>query len=237
MIEKGGDYAFPEFTGGDRGWVLCPEYSGDHPVEISPPGWATRIFLFGAALLPDIEFRREVVEPTSVLRDEASERNVTRPATNQGDTEEQAEGAPGTLEGKTEPPSHELVTLGSDVLTGHDVHWSISIKGNPHLLIAGLPGMGKTTCILNICKQMLSVGIRPIVFSYHEDIDEKLEQAVGRVRLVDYHGLGFNPLHVIDRESRMSYLDVAGSLRAHFLLDLPGVGRSSVGAHPQGNQG
>ena len=41
-------------------------------------------------------------------------------------------------------------------------------------MVAGLPGMGKTTCLLNLCRQMLDVGIRPIVFSYHQDIDEKL---------------------------------------------------------------
>jgi DNA phosphorothioation-dependent restriction protein DptH len=224
MIEKGSDYIFPELAGGDRGWVLCPEYSGDHPVEISPPGWASRIFLFGAAMLPDIEFSKEMLERRSAVRDEAAEHNATRPEADQGDLEPPTERVPSATPSKPEAAGLELVALGGDILTGHDVHWSVSIKGNPHLLIAGLPGMGKTTCILNICKQMISVGIRPIVFSYHQDIDEKLEQAVGHIRLVDYHGLGFNPLHVIDRESRMSYLDVAGSLRDIFAAIFPELG-------------
>jgi DNA phosphorothioation-dependent restriction protein DptH len=40
-----------------------------------------------------------------------------------------------------------LVCLGTDLLTGSETSWSLTIKGNPHLLIAGLPGMGKTTCL------------------------------------------------------------------------------------------
>ena len=34
--------------------------------------------------------------------------------------------------------------------------------------------MGKTTCLLNMVRQMVSGGVRPIVFSYHEDIDQRL---------------------------------------------------------------
>ena len=68
------------------------------------------------------------------------------------------------------------VCFGTDLLTGAEVRWPLTVKGNPHLLVAGLPGMGKTTCLLNLCTQMLAGGIRPIVFSYHQDIDERLER-------------------------------------------------------------
>jgi DNA phosphorothioation-dependent restriction protein DptH len=84
--------------------------------------------------------------------------------------------------------------------------------------------MGKTTCLLNLCKQMLTEGVRPIVFSYHQDIDERLEHLVDSVRFIDFHGLGFNPLQVRDRESRMAYLDVAGALRDIFVAIFPELG-------------
>jgi hypothetical protein len=84
--------------------------------------------------------------------------------------------------------------------------------------------MGKTTCLLNLCKQMLDRGIRPIVFSYHQDIDERLTELVPAVRFLDFHGLGFNPLQVIDRQSRMAYLDVAGALRDIFVAIYPELG-------------
>lgn len=84
--------------------------------------------------------------------------------------------------------------------------------------------MGKTTCLLNISRQMLALRVRPIIFSYHEDIDEKLKGLVGSVRFVDFDGFGFNPLRVIDRESRMAYLDVAGALRDIFVAIFPELG-------------
>lgn len=232
MIEKGSEYTFPELSEGDRGWVLCPEYSGDKPVEISPPGWNTRVFMFGPGQLPDTDFRRDSVptesgELKSLLRDQDSEENAATHDESQRATETEPleAGAEGRLSVcAAEPPGSELITFGTDFLTGNSVRWSLSIKGNPHLLMAGLPGMGKTTCILNICKQMLAAKIRPIVFSYHQDIDEKLSQLVGSVRFVDFHGLGFNPLHVIDRDSRMAYLDVAGSLRDIFVAIFPELG-------------
>jgi hypothetical protein len=69
MIEKGKEYAFAEADKADRGWVFCPEYAGSIPLEISPPGWQTRIFLVGPGLLPDLDFRRETpVAPATVGR-------------------------------------------------------------------------------------------------------------------------------------------------------------------------
>ena len=120
--------------------------------------------------------------------------------------------------------SEQSVCLGVDLLTGSEVRWRLTVKGNPHLLVTGLPGMGNTTCLLNLCKQMLDGGIRPIVFSYHQDIDERLTQLVPAVRFLDFHGLGFNPLQVIDRQSRMAYLDVAGALRDIFVAIYPELG-------------
>ncbi len=108
------------------------------------------------------------------------------------------------------------ITLGADTLTGADVQWPLTVKGNPHLLIGGLPGMGKTTCLLNLCRQMVTAGVHPIIFSYHQDIDERLVDLVASVRFVDFDGLGFNPLTVMNAESPRAYLDVAGSLRDVF---------------------
>lgn len=71
---------------------------------------------------------------------------------------------------------------------------------------------------------MLAMKVHPIIFSYHEDIDEKLKGLVKSVRFVDFHGLGFNPLRVIDRGSRMAYLDVAGALRDIFVAIFPELG-------------
>lgn len=113
------------------------------------------------------------------------------------------------------------IRLGSNIRTNADVDWRLGIDGNPHLLIAGLPGMGKTTCLVNLCKQMVAADIRPLVFSYHQDIDERIEESVGGVRFVDFDGLGFNPLRPVDRDARMAHLDIAGAVRDIFAPSIP----------------
>ena len=236
MIEKGGDYAFAEVGGSDCGWVFCPEYVGPSPLELSPTDWDTRIFLVGSALLPDTNFRHEpVVHPSKTGRQrttapssipkredqvpEVSLDSVEQTTAVPSDTAESSEeNTEGTTE---EAPS---VCLGIDRFTSSEVQWPLTVKGNPHLLVAGLPGMGKTTCLLNMCKQMGAANVRPIVFSYHQDIDERLKDLVESVRFIDFHGLGFNPLQVIGRDSHMAYLDVAGALRDIFMAIFPELG-------------
>ena len=122
------------------------------------------------------------------------------------------------------PTPVPAIALGVDSLTGGDVQWPLTIRGNPHLLIAGLPGMGKTTCLLNLCRQMVTAGVHPIIFSYHQDIDERLVDLVKSVRFIDFDGLGFNPLRVTNPESARAYLDVAGSLRDIFGAIFPELG-------------
>jgi len=236
MIERGGEYSFAAVEAGDRGWVFCPEYAGAKPLEITPGGWETRIFLFGPGQLPDSSFHHD----TYVTHEAAERKNgsatlaphAPEPVTSvlPPGTARQTDSA--TSGEPVRPPHAEAedasaepsIGLGTNILTGAEVNWPLWIKGNPHLLIAGLPGMGKTTCLLNLCKQMLDAGVRPIVFSYHEDIDERLDALVAGVRHIDAYGLGFNPLQVLDRQSRMGHLDVAGALRDIFVAIFPELG-------------
>ena len=244
MSERGGDYALQTLPAGNRGWVFCPEYAGLEPLEISPAGWSTRIFLFGPGLLPDSDFRQATVmapsEPSAAKQawgstagrdnDERLDGGPALPHRAEDVTAQPTVETPGSSGRETEdtagdaadtPPS---ICLGTDTLTNAEVRWPLTTKGNPHLLIAGLPGMGKTTCLLNLCRQMVAADIRPIVFSYHQDIDERLEQSVDAVRFIDFDGLGFNPLEVVDRESRMAHLDVAGAIRDIFTAVYPELG-------------
>jgi DNA phosphorothioation-dependent restriction protein DptH len=249
MIDKGGEYSFSAINRPDRGWVFCPEYAGLSPIEISPPEWEIRIFLFGPGLLPDWELRRDAISglPSAAQEDGAVKGSLHSEESRQGvpqsphdapNEQVRPPDVPGErLVGKPLPGafisdtdgakveySEPSVCLGMDLFSGSEVRWHLTVKGNPHLLVAGLPGMGKTTCLLSLCKQMLDAGIRPIVFSYHQDIDERLERLVPGIRFVDFHGLGFNPLQVLDRQSRMVYLDMAGALRDIFVAIYPELG-------------
>ncbi len=217
MIERGGDYKLDIDESGDRGWVFCPEYAGASPLEISPDNWSTKVFLFGPSLLPDSDFRltTNIPEPEAPLSAERDDNGSN------GDIDTHK------ISRKPVEPSLDAIPsicLGTDSYTNTEIRWPLTVKGNPHLLIAGLPGMGKTTCLLNLCQQMVSADIRPIIFSYHQDIDEKLEQSVDSVRFIDFDGLGFNPLEVVNRESRMAHLDVAGAMRDIFAAIYPELG-------------
>jgi hypothetical protein len=106
---------------------------------------------------------------------------------------------------------------------GEPVEWRVSIKSNPHLMMVGLPGMGKTTALINICRQLAEAGVAPIVFSFHDDIDEKLTQVLGPLHTTDFAGLGFNPLRV-DGAGPTAYVDVAGTLRDIFASIFPDLG-------------
>jgi DNA phosphorothioation-dependent restriction protein DptH len=114
------------------------------------------------------------------------------------------------------------VSLG-ETMTHVPVDWSLSIRTNPHLMVVGLPGMGKTTALINIAKQLASAGIAPVIFSYHDDIDEKLAEVLGPLRTVDFDGLGFNPLRV-DAPGPTAYIDVTGTLRDIFASIFPDLG-------------
>ena len=220
MIEKGGDYRLDTDRSGDRGWVFFPEYAGASPLEISPDNWSTKVFLCGPGLLPDLDFRGEMTISPPESEAQPAEQDAARGTSNISVDHLKAIGKE-TEDAVDVIPS---ICFGTDPFTNTEVRWPLTVQGNPHLLIAGLPGMGKTTCLLNLCNQMMAAGIRPIIFSYHQDIDERLGQSTDSVRFIDFDGLGFNPLEVVDRGSWMAYLDVAGAMRDIFAAIYPELG-------------
>ena len=233
MIESGSEYSFSTNEKSDRGWVFCSEYRGSQPLEILSDR-NCRIFLFGSTLLQDL--CSDFISPSSIQENQQITATVSLPKSDQKYHSRQEEHHQSKTQFKTEKMSSNgdklvdgsnsmlSVCLGTNIDTNSDVNWQLGIDGNPHLLIAGTSGMGKTTCLVNLCKQMVAADVWPIVFSYHQDIDEKLENSLGGVRFIDFDGLGFNPLQVINRNSRRAYLDVAGAMRDIFAAIYPDLG-------------
>lgn len=237
MVARGADYVLANEPGIDLGWILCPEYQEANPQRLSPSDDDAVIYLFGPSGLPDLDGRWQFRDGSSDtppgLPAQPAQTVVpaprSRPAsTETGSTPEPA--APNQKAESAEPPSSDpplesTVVLGTDRLANaRRVTWKLTVKGNPHLLVAGLPGMGKTTCLLNLCRQMLDHDVRPIVFSYHQDLDEKLSAMIDPIRFIDFDGLGFNPLHIHDRSTRRPHLEVAGVLRDIFMAIYPSLG-------------
>ncbi len=112
---------------------------------------------------------------------------------------------------------------------GAEVSWTVQIEQNPHLMLVGQPGTGKTTALVSLCNQLAAQGIAPIVFSYHDDIDEKLKGCLPGVLFTDARNLGFNPMEVPEGD-RLGYIDCAGQLRDIFAAVFPDLGELQLGA-------
>jgi len=168
----------------------------------------------------------QAATPDATIADEA---NAASTGGSDSDAESKSDVRRGPLVPDTVLSPEPSIVLGQDRFTAIDAFWPLTVKGNPHLLLAGLSGMGKTTCLLNLCRQMLRIDVRPIVFSYHQDIDEKLLALGEPVRFLDFDGLGFNPLTVFDRSSKFAYLDVAGVIRDIFMAIYPELGQLQGG--------
>ena len=252
MINKGRKYAFGEAQSENRGWIFCPEFASSNPLKISSTNSETGIYLFGPDSLSDSishsesTFNPESVEQEpvrttlaseSVSVDEKPMKDEAAGNEQQGSFQVNATIIETSTE-ESERSESELptISIGTEIYGGKEIQWPLTTRGNPHLLLAGLPGMGKTTCLLNLCRQMIESGVRPLIFSYHQDIDERLERLVDSVRYIDCYGLGFNPLQVMDRDSRTAYLDVAGAVRDIFTSIFPRTRRHSRGAYSPGHQ-
>jgi hypothetical protein len=124
-------------------------------------------------------------------------------------------------------PGKGLIGLGTKA-SGEGVVWEVKIEQNPHLMVVGQPGTGKTTALVNICRQLSDQGIAPIVFSYHDDIDEELRAVLPGVTFTDASNLGFNPMEVMG-EGERAYIDCAGQLRDIFAAIFHDLGELQLG--------
>lgn len=213
------------------GFVFCPEYAGKKPDELAHGGDA-KLWLFGPDLLPEgnsatlgsFPYERMEISlspvPAQTVIQEASPRLNTVPA-----VEPKAEQVADLNE-----VSKVVINLGAALPGEAPVEWVVGTNGNPHLLIVGQPGMGKTHCLIRVCQQLYEQGIVPIVFSFHQDIDEKLMATVpGGVQTVSYDGLGFNPMEVISMHPQ-AYVESVDMLRDVFSAIFTDLGEVQLGS-------
>jgi DNA phosphorothioation-dependent restriction protein DptH len=229
MLKDPASYEPGQTERSDRAFVFCPDFSPLKPEELFP-GLAEecRVWLFGSDTLPDrpygseniIDKKNDIIELISNPAPSAPCNTVEQNADKILDP---------VVPAGNEPAQNETTLILSSVVNlgqardGRLVSWSPSIASNPHLMIAGLPGMGKTTCLINICRQLINCNIIPIVFSYHDDIDEKLAKVFPKVRLGDPTNLGFNPMR-ITHDSALAHIESAGQLRDIFSAIFPDLG-------------
>lgn len=235
MVSEGSRYRFPDLDLRDRGYIFCPEYKAESPALLSFDE-SPLIYLFGDSQIPDRAARQRMIDLKS---DQNIEPLEPQDATSniESDDKDSSQKEPMQSVLKEEDSAKEIQTrgetlihLGDEIQSAESVKWKISINANPHLLLVGLPGMGKTTSLINICTQMLREKIIPIIFSYHNDIDEKLYDIFHEdIQFVDYNGLGFNPLQVFS-DSETGFIDNISMLRDIFGAIFTDLGDIQLGA-------
>jgi len=231
MIREGEKYSFPALSEqilSDRGYIFCPEYNAETPSRISYDE-DPLVLLFGGNQMPDppmgfsLPVQRQTEEGKMDLNGgKVEEQKETSDVSNRDNRSNESD--------QPQPIHHEaMINLGSGSAGQEAVEWKVAITSNPHLMMVGLPGMGKTTSLINICLQMVACGINPIVFSYHDDIDEKLSAKLGNeIQFVDYAGLGFNPLQVVS-DNPIGHIDNISMLRDIFASIFPDLGDIQLG--------
>lgn len=231
MVREGGKYTFPslsEQTLCDRGYIFCPEYNAEMPSKISYEG-EQMVLLFGANQMPEppigvsLSIKRQTEEnKMDILSEKVIDQQETTVSSGQDNKKNK------TVQNQLSN-GESMITLGNVTADQEPIEWKVAITSNPHLMMVGLPGMGKTTSLINICFQMVECGINPIVFSYHDDIDEKLISKLGNeIQFVDYAGLGFNPLQVV-LNNPIGYIDNISMLRDIFASIFPDLGDIQLG--------
>lgn len=211
LIASEGDVsAAVELTGQDQAIIFSPEFQGAQPMDLRDGA----MWLCATAAGPT----PESVKPVDVLPPEPPVQEGGRPQ--RSATEE-------SHHGRDDKPEETVAVLGT-TRAGERVDWHVSTRSNPHLMVVGLPGMGKTTALINITAQLAQQGVIPIVFSYHDDMDEKLGQRLNPLSLVTYQSLGFNPMIVPDTGSQ-PFMDNVGMIRDIFGAIFPELGDVQLG--------
>lgn len=222
MLRNPADYQPAGLSCG--GYIFCPDFPANQP-ERQPWDGECTIRLFGPDSLPDqtspaLSAPGELSSSPKAVLETGAE-----PKTEDGAELERESGIPDAdpaAELQNDTPEWEGVRLG-EAPSGDPVFWKTAINTNPHLMIVGLPGMGKTHSVINICAQLQRQGISPIVFSYHDDIDESLAAAVPKVVMHDCLALGFNPM-TIAQPNAVAHVESAGQLRDIFHAVFPDLG-------------
>lgn len=244
LISNPNDYEFSiPFENLHRGYVFCPEFAGNAEIMRRDEISSVSVHIFGTETLPDPVFpNNQEQQPFELETKSESTQHATVPSptvfidaiptTNSKVISHEIKSKSDTKQSQNinipqktqESDGQAIIDLGRP-LSGNPerLKFTISVKGNPHLLIVGQSGMGKTTCLGGICRQLALQGVTPIVFSFHQDIDNQIETCVGKTTNFPCPDIGFNPM-TIDSSKPFAHVENSGMLRDIFSAIYPDLG-------------
>ena len=243
LLSKPDEYVFsmPE-DDLHHAFIFCPEFNAAPEKIYSDETGAVSVHIFGPSMLPDpVLTNIEPIEISDAPLDKTKVQDGSMPIPNLDSQVERLVSA--KLKKSTSKSNASIPSAKSDIscqpietagqavidigrpLSGfpEKLTFQVSTKGNPHLLIVGLPGMGKTTCLGGICRQLTSQGVTPIVLSFHQDIDNQVSSNVGDILSFECPKIGFNPM-LINSDKPLAHIDNCGMLRDIFAAIYPDLG-------------
>jgi hypothetical protein len=205
-----------------RGFVYCPEQEAkDEQYLLDSDGDEFPITVLGRGALrtytslePVRASDDSLIEPP-VLGETAPAEPLTTEAAEPAEPAEAVEDEPsaqaqGAAESEpalaidgpsVDTPSNvpfRAIRLGKELNRGTEVLFEPSVRGNPHLLVVGIPGMGKTTAVSGICQQLSANSVYPFVIDFHGDLAASaaaFSHGTTESLILDAaQGLAFNPL-------------------------------------------
>ena len=233
-----------------RGFVYCPELNFETEDQTQDD---MRITLIGREALPRYtSFHVAEPSPADLLLSDENLMEFSGPSNNgnDGSVEPEVVIASEPLSSNTGDARKKSLSATVDVRGSVDdeleillgrrqsdekkIYFRPSLRGNPHALIVGIPGMGKTTAVLNVCRALAQGKVNPFVIDFHGDIARELQSSSSGDQcyvLNASKGLPFNPLEVDkirreqDRGWKIHYYEVAEILASIY----PSFGELQVG--------
>lgn len=105
------------------------------------------------------------------------------------------------------------ILLGEDLMSGSNVYWKPSSEKNPHLLVVGTSGSGKTEAMRSLVYEIRKRGISCLIFDFHDEYSEVTDMQIN-VR----EGVTINPLELFERSPLDMIYETSSILREIYRL-------------------
>lgn len=103
--------------------------------------------------------------------------------------------------------------LGNDLLSGENVRWSPMEEKNPHLLIVGMSGSGKTETLKSMIFELGRAGIPSAILDLHNEFQAVADKTIDLSATIK-----LNPLEILGRSPLSIVYEVSSILRSIYRL-------------------
>ena len=103
--------------------------------------------------------------------------------------------------------------LGHDLLSGEVVYWSPMEEKNPHLLIVGMSGSGKTETLKSMIYALRKAGIPSVILDLHSEFQVVADKTIDLSATIK-----LNPLEILGRSPLSVVYEVSSILRSIYRL-------------------